>query len=102
MLFLAAAATADPASSLLQYGVLGIFAVVLLALSRTLIKREQDRGDRLEDDNKRLNTLVIDKVIPALADSTNAVKDAITLFTQMKYKMDVEEEAKRKKGREEE
>lgn len=53
---LAAADTVTPDNTLLNYGVLGVFAVILLGYAYRTTKREQDRGDKLEEENRRLNT----------------------------------------------
>lgn len=49
---LVAADTVTPDNTLLNYGVLGVFAVILLTYAYRTTKREQDRADRLEEENK--------------------------------------------------
>lgn len=59
-----------------QYGVLGVFAVVLLVYARTTSKREMDRGDRLEAEVLRLNGFIQEEVVPALVSATNALRES--------------------------
>ncbi len=80
---------------LLNYGVLGIFAVLLVLFARTLLKREQDRGDTAQAEVTRLNNLIQDKIIPALIGATGAVTSAQTILQTLKYKQDVEDAAGR-------
>lgn len=83
---------------LLQYGVLGIFAVLLILFSRSLLKREQDRADGLAVENLRLNTLMQEKIIPALTAATQAIIAAQSILESIQYQRDIEAEvAKRKK-----
>lgn len=66
-----------------QYGVLGIFAVLLILFARVSYKRETDRADRLEAENARLNTWVQEKAIPALLASARANEDSQALLQEM-------------------
>lgn len=85
----AAAAESEPGLVMLaQYGVLGVFAVLLVIFARVSYKRETDRSDRLEAEVLRLNALIIDKVIPALANTANAVEDATALMRAMQRERD--------------
>ena len=68
---------------LAQYGVLGVFAVILVLFAKVSYKRETDRADRLEQEVVRLNNLIIDRVIPALSSATNVVEDATELLRSM-------------------
>lgn len=54
---------------LLQYGVLGVFALLALWFFLTVYKREVARADRAEEALSELNLQVRDKVIPALTDT---------------------------------
>lgn len=65
---------------LAQYGVLGVFAIILLLFARVSYKRETDRSDRLEAEVNRLNTLIVDRVIPALTSAASAAEDATGLL----------------------
>lgn len=83
----------DPTTGLLQYGVLGIFAVILLVLSKTLIRREQERADRLDAEVNRLNSLIQDKTIPALISATSAIQASQLYLQSLQYQRDVLKES---------
>jgi hypothetical protein len=68
---------------LAQYGVLGVFALLLILFAKISYKRETERADRLEAEVVRLNNLIIDRVIPALASATSVVEDATELLRSM-------------------
>lgn len=70
----------DPTGILLQYGVLGLGALVLLWFARVSYKREVDRADRLEAEVLRLNNLIQEKHIPALESATHALRDATEII----------------------
>jgi len=82
---LASAAEATPTGlvDLAQYGVLGIVAVGLIVFARNAHKREQDRADRMEAENRRLNELLLERVIPALTSATHAAKQSADLLQAM-------------------
>lgn len=63
-----------------QYGVLGIIAAMLIWFAKGAHQRERDRADRLEEDNKRLNALILDRVIPALTSATHAAEESAELM----------------------
>lgn len=69
--------------SLAQYGVLGIFAVLLIVFAKTSYKRETDRSDRLDAEVTRLNSLIVDRVIPALTTAASSVEEATALLREM-------------------
>lgn len=77
-----------------QYGVLGLFAAILLWFSKGSVQRERDRADRLEDENRRLNSVIQDRVIPALTSATTAVQQSSELLNNIQR----EREAERMKG----
>lgn len=68
---------------LAQYGVLGVFAAMLVVFARVSYKRETDRSDRLENEVQRLNSLIQEKVIPALSSATRAVEESQDLLSAM-------------------
>lgn len=68
---------------LAQYGVLGVFAVLLIVFAKTSYRRETERADRLEQEVVRLNNLIIDRVIPALGSANTVVEDATELLRSM-------------------
>jgi hypothetical protein len=74
---------------LAQYGVLGIFAVILIFFAKGAHQRERDRADRLEEENKRLNTAIQDKVIPALESATRAAEASGELLNAMQREREV-------------
>lgn len=65
---------------LAQYGVLGIIAGLLIFFANGAHKRERDRADRMEAENKRLNELILDRVIPALTSATRAAEESAELL----------------------
>ena len=81
MQFPSIATDAAPDMSILaQYGVLGIFAILLVAFARTSYKRETDRSDRLEAEVSRLNEVIAEKCIPALVTATAALEESAELL----------------------
>jgi len=92
-MILTAEASSDVSTNLLNYGVLGIFAVVMVTLIRVLLKREQERADRLENEVTRLNGIIQEKTIPALLAATEAVKSSQDFLRQMEYQRKIEVEA---------
>lgn len=74
MWFLAAADPGgNPTVVLLQYGAVGAFVVVLGAFAYTSIKRERDRGDRLEKELSDANNKIIDRLAEVLVQSREAL-----------------------------
>jgi hydroxymethylpyrimidine/phosphomethylpyrimidine kinase len=63
-------------SVLAQYGVLGIFAILLIVFANTSYRREITRADRLEAEVLRLNQLIQEKHIPALESAAHALREA--------------------------
>lgn len=86
---LAASSGSSDLSVLGQYGVLGVFAAMLVVFARVSYKRETDRADRLEQDNKRLNETIQDRVIPALLSATRAVEESGELLNAMQREREV-------------
>lgn len=84
-LFLLSEATSAPVNLgvLAQYGVLGIFAIILLLFAKLSYKRETDRSDRLEAEVTRLNNLIIERAIPALTSAAQAAEEATRLLRDM-------------------
>lgn len=77
---LAAEAGGSGYADLAQYGVLGIVAIGLIIFAKGAHQRERDRADRMEAENKRLNELVLEKVIPALTSATRAAEQSAELL----------------------
>lgn len=82
-------------SILTQYGVLGIFAAMLVAFARISYKRETDRADRLEADNKGLNETIQERVIPALLSATRAIEESGELLNAMQREREVTQSSRR-------
>lgn len=79
---------------LAQYGVLGVFATILVVFAKGAYQREKDRADgresregaradRLEAEVQRLNALIQDRVIGVVASATSAVEESTELMTVM-------------------
>ena len=86
--FLAQAVNGQP-PSLWEYGAIGAMAVVALGAVRVLwattsksltegIERERARADRLEEELRKLNTVIQERIVVALNDATRAVQEAMT------------------------
>lgn len=86
MLFLIAALVTEPASGAIdltvfaQYGVLGIIAVLLIWFAKGAHQRERDRADRLENELRNLNQVILDRVIPTLTSATRAAEESTELL----------------------
>lgn len=88
-----AAQTGDPLQMLLQYGVLGIFAVLLIVYTRGSITRERDKGDRAEAQVKELNDFIRNELLPKQIEAAalhrqvaEVLEEAIQLITEMKIR----------------
>ncbi len=82
----------------LQYGILGVAALILFFVSRRLYEREQARADRLESDVRRLNELMVEQMVPALTRSTEAVANAQRLMEEIRRQKEIEDAARRLRG----
>lgn len=71
-------------STLVQTGVTGSLAAVLLIFARTAYLRETQRADRLEAKLDELNKIVLDKYAVALADAARAVVDATATLSRVR------------------
>ncbi len=69
--------------ALAQYGVLGIFSILLIVFARTSYRRETDRADRLEAENVKLNDFIRKEVVVVLSAATRALEDNATLLTSL-------------------
>ncbi len=92
------AATGSILGIVLQYGILGIAALVLFFVSRRLYEREQARADRLEADVRRLNELMVEQMVPALTRSTEAVANAQRVMDEIRRQKEIEDAARRLRG----
>jgi hypothetical protein len=94
------AETADDPTNLgvlAQYGVLGVFAIILLVFAKISYKRETDRSDRLEAEVSRLNNVIMERdnqimerAIPALTIATQAAQDATQLLISMQREQEMD------------
>lgn len=84
-----------------QYGLLGLVALALFLHARTTIskqseiadsavKREIERGDRMEAEVFRLNAYIQDRVVPVLELATTSVTANQQLLTDMQRERELE------------
>lgn len=73
-----------PAEVLAQYGAIGITLLFAAGAVRILFQREvkahdldRQRADRMEEEIKRLNSLIVEKVIPVMSEATRSISDAM-------------------------
>lgn len=76
------AVAADPASELLQYGALGLLAMLAIYAVRVLFtqqtaaaERDRARGDRLEEELRASNAAMQEKVLPVLSAAIELIRD---------------------------
>jgi len=88
-MMLAAAGPPDPTSAFLQYGIVGVVALICLygmvKLFNMLQKnneREVQRADRAEAELKTLNDTLRDSVIAQLTRATDATARVLALFDE--------------------
>lgn len=72
-----------------QYGILGVIAAMLIWFARGAHQRERDRADRLEEENRRLNNLLLDRVIPALTSATRAAEESAELMSAIQREREI-------------
>lgn len=92
--FAAAATTStDPLQLLLQYGVLGIFAVLLIMYTRGSISRERDKYDQAQAQVEKLNEFIRAELLPKQVEATvlykqvtEALEQAVQIITEMKIR----------------
>ena len=77
-------------SPLLVYGPLGVIAAIMIEFARRLIRREQERADKLAAEVTRLNDIMITTTVPALVNATSAVTAAHALLQSVKYQQDID------------
>jgi hypothetical protein len=72
-------------TALLQYGAVGVVAMLCIVAVRVLFKREEaaydrekDRADRLEAELLKLNTAIQERYLTALNEATRAIGEALT------------------------
>lgn len=70
-----------------QYGVLGVFVIILIVFARTSYKREIDRADRLESEVRQLHELRqtdYEKTAAALAAASEAIRQSAELINDLR------------------
>lgn len=79
-----AQAGADTTAVFVQYGALGIIALLALGAVRVLFQREvkaldleRQRADRLEDELRRLNATVQERYMSTLTEATRVMGDVL-------------------------
>ena len=82
-----------------QYGVLGIITGILILFARGAYQRERDRADRLEEDNKRLNELIADRVIPALLSAARAAEESADMLRTLQRERELHTIAEQQRRR---
>lgn len=87
----------DPITLLLQYGVLGIFAVLLIMYARGTIARDRDKTDRAEAHVKELNEFIRNELLPKQIEAmllhkqvTEVLHQAIELLTEVRIRDEIE------------
>jgi hypothetical protein len=87
------AAPSDPLQLLLQYGVLGIFAALLIVYTRGSIARERDKSDQSSAQVEKLNDFIRNELLPKQVEATllhkqvaDVLEEAIQLITEMKIR----------------
>jgi hypothetical protein len=66
-----------------QYGILGVLTLILIGFARGAYQRERDRADRSEEEIRKLNAAIQDRVIPVLMSATRAVEESVELLSAM-------------------
>ncbi len=87
------AASSDPLQLLLQYGVLGIFAVLLIIYTRGSLSREREKSDQATAQVDELNNFIRNELLPKQVEATllykqvaEVLEEAIQLITEMKIR----------------
>jgi len=91
-----------------QYGALGAIAIVLIWFAKGAYQdvRERakiayqdvrERADRLEEENRRLNALILDRVIPALTSATQIAEESAKMINDLLRERDIAALAKQQR-----
>ncbi len=90
----------DPLQMLLQYGVLGIFAVLLIMYTRGSIAREREKSDQAAQQVQELNTFIRGELLPKQVEATllhkqvaEVLEEAIHLITEMKIRENIRQDS---------
>jgi hypothetical protein len=71
-----------------QYGVVGVIALMGIWFAKIAYQRERERADRLETENRRLNEVIQDRIIPAMTAATQAAERSMELLRDMQQDRD--------------
>lgn len=89
----ASVTSGDPLQLLLQYGVLGIFAVLLIIYTRGSITREREKSDQAAAQVEKLNDFIRNELLPKQVEATllhkqvaEVLEEAIQLISEMKIR----------------
>lgn len=97
-MWVAAASDPDFLSPLLQYGVLGVFAGLLIIYTRGSIQRERDKADQLQGQVDKLNEFIRTELLPKQVEATvlyKQVAEALESSVQIIQEMRIRESIKR-------
>ncbi len=101
MIAIAADGTPSVEGIFLQYGVIGAVALALGGFAINTIKDLRERATRLEEDNRRLYTMMAEQLMPALTKSVDALETATTIMSEIRKRDEINaavEAAKRRDG----
>jgi hypothetical protein len=86
-----------------QYGALGAIAIVLIFFAKgayqdvrdrakIAYQDVRDRADRLEEENRRLNALILDRVVPALTAATQIAEESGRMINALQREREIAHE----------
>lgn len=70
----------DPTSPLVQYGAIGVITALLIAFARGAYQREAKRADAADEEVRRLNADLRDRVVPLFTEVVRVLADYNTLL----------------------
>jgi hypothetical protein len=76
-------ATGPDLGILANYGVLGLFTLILLGFGLRAWQREIGRADRLENELREQHKTMVERVIPALVAATAAMEESAQITRQI-------------------
>ncbi len=92
----APATSTDPLQLLLQYGVLGIFAVLMIIYTRGSIARERDKSDQSQAQVDKLNEFIRVELLPKQVETAmlhrqvaEALEQAVNVIQEMKIRENI-------------
>lgn len=86
-------------SVLANYGVLGLFTILLLGFGLRAWQREITRADRLETELREQHRVMAEKVVPALVQAAAALDASAEIAREMANERERELERSRRLGR---